>query len=107
MEYVFRWSEIPVYLRIIVAEFEPPVRLVLSQAQGPWQSFIHSVTLRRTSNGTVVSELMRFRAAPGPFERVLHGFLIQRQFRKVIDFRKRALADQLSRVVRSEALNQI
>jgi ligand-binding SRPBCC domain-containing protein len=94
MEYIFRWLEIPLYLRLIVAEYEPPVRLVLSQAQGPWQSFVHTITLRPASNGAVISERMRFRVPPGPFERVLHGWLIQRQFRKVIHFRKRALADR-------------
>jgi ligand-binding SRPBCC domain-containing protein len=97
MEYIFRWSGIPVYLRLVVTEYESPLRLVLSQAQGPWQSFCHSITLHPAGNGTVVAERMQFQAAPGVFERLMHRLVVQRQSQAVVDFRKQALSHQLSR----------
>src|SRR5258706_4793567 len=78
MEYIFRWSEIPVYLRMVVTEAEPPRQLVLSQAQGPWRSFQHSITLRPVADGTVITERLQFETAPDLFGGLLHRWVIRR-----------------------------
>lgn len=94
IEYIYRWFEIPFYLRMIVTEHSPPMRLVRTQAQGPWQSFVHSSLLRPLAGGTVVSEVLRYRAAPDLFDRLFHRLVVQRQLRGVIAFRKRALIER-------------
>jgi ligand-binding SRPBCC domain-containing protein len=107
MEYIFRWSEIPVYLRMVVTEVEPPLKLVWSQAQGPWQSFHHSMTLEPVRDGTLITERFQFETAPDLFGSLLHRWVIRRQFRDVIGFRKQALIDRLSRSVREQELDRV
>jgi hypothetical protein len=94
-EYVLRWLEIPVYLRIRVAEFEHPHRLVLEQALGPWQSFRQVFALRAVEEGTEIAETIDVRAMPGVVDHVVHRLVVARQLRAIDAFRRTALLRHL------------
>jgi hypothetical protein len=94
-EYVFRWSRFPLYLRLRVAEFEPPRRLVLAQVLGPWQRFVHTFDLRRVGDGTEIAEQGEARISPGVTEALVHRLIVARQLRAVAVFRHEALLRHL------------
>jgi hypothetical protein len=94
-EYIFRWSGFPVYLRLRVAEFEPPRRLTLEQVVGPWQSYRRAFTLRPVPGGTEIAEQDDFRGAPGPIDHLVHRLVVARQLRAIAAFRHEALVRHL------------
>ena len=95
-EYIFRWSGIPVYLRIVITDYQPYDRIVIEQVQGPWQSYRYVCMLRAVLSGTEVSERAEVRARPGLFERALHMSLVKRQTWEILVFRQKRMKRLLS-----------
>jgi hypothetical protein len=94
-EYVFRWSRFPLYLRLRVAEFEPPRRLVLAQVLGPWQRFVQTFGLRRVEDGTEIAEQGEARFSSGVIEGLVHRLIVARELRAITAFRHVALLRHL------------
>lgn len=90
-EYVVRWFDIPLYLRLVVTELEAPRRLALAQAAGPWRSYTQAFDLSVVPGGTEIVERSEFRGGPGLFERGLHRLVIRRQLREIVRHRRAAL----------------
>jgi hypothetical protein len=94
-EHTFRWSGIPVYLRIRVTAFEPPTLLVLDQVVGPWQSYRLALTFQRVPGGTEITEQEDVRAMPGFLDHLVHRLFVVRQLRAIAAFRREALLTHL------------
>jgi hypothetical protein len=94
-EYVFRWSGFPVYLRLRVTEFEPPRRLVLEQALGPFQACRRAFTLRSLQAGTAIAEQYDFRAMPGVLTGLVIRLVVARQLDEIAKFHHEALIEHL------------
>jgi hypothetical protein len=94
-EYIFRWSGIPVYVRLRVTEFEPPDRLALRQVLGPWQSYGRSFTLRRVPGGTSIAEHVDFRAMPGVLDHIVHRLVAARSLAEAAAVGRTALLRHL------------
>jgi len=94
-EFVFRWSGVPLYLLLRISEFEPPHRLVIEQALGPWREFRIAATLRSVPGGTAIVERTDVLAMPGAVDHALHRFVVARQLRAIDAFRHEALLRHL------------
>ena len=94
-EYIFRWSRIPVYLRVRVTEYDCPYRLSIDQVLGPWRRFRNVSTLRSFPGGTVIGEETDVVAMPGVVDHVVHRLKVARQLDAIDAYRHGALLRHL------------
>jgi ligand-binding SRPBCC domain-containing protein len=94
--YRMRLHGIPLTWRSLIAEWEPDVRFVDVQLQGPYSKWHHTHTFEEIPGGTRIVDRVVYRLPLGTLGRIVAGSLVDRDIVKVFRFRRERTAEILA-----------
>jgi len=98
IEYRLRLHRVPVRWRTRITAWEPPQRFVDSQVRGPYSLWEHTHTFEDDGAGTtVIEDRVRYAIPLGPLGELANRLLVQRDMRRIFDYRRDAVAREMSR----------
>jgi ligand-binding SRPBCC domain-containing protein len=80
----FRW-------RTLIEAFEPDARFIDVQTKGPYRYWRHTHEFVDTSDGTLIRDRVEYEVPFGPFGELARTLFVERQLRRVFDFRRAAI----------------
>lgn len=97
IEYRLRLHRIPVRWRTRIEAWEPPHRFVDVQVKGPYSLWEHTHTFEEDgSAATVIDDCVRYSIPLGPLGDLADRLLVQRDLRRIFDYRREAVARELA-----------
>jgi ligand-binding SRPBCC domain-containing protein len=91
IEYRLRLHRVPVSWRTRIEEWEPGVRFVDRQLEGPFAHWEHLHVFRAVDGGTLIADRVDYRMPLGPLGAVAHAVLTRRDLDRIFDFRRAAV----------------
>ena len=95
IDYLFRWLGLPMKWKTEITEYDPPAMFVDEARRSPYSFWRHKHTFRPTAEGTVVADRVEYDLPFGPLGRLVHGFTVAPQLRRIFEHRQRAIAELL------------
>lgn len=71
----------------IISSYEPPHRFVDEQLRGPYAFWHHTHTFRKTDEGTLITDDVRYSIPFSVFGIIVHRTFVRRQLSKIFSFR--------------------
>lgn len=97
IEYRLRLHRVPVRWRTRIEAWEPPVRFVDVQVQGPYSLWEHTHTFEADGpEATIIRDRVRYSIPFGPLGEIANRLLVQRDLRRIFDYRREAVARELA-----------
>jgi ligand-binding SRPBCC domain-containing protein len=93
IEYRLRLHGVALQWQSEITVWEPPFRFVDEQRKGPYRRWIHEHTFKQSSNGIEMNDIVRY-SVPGG--RLVNLLFVQRNVRRIFEYRTRKLADLFS-----------
>jgi ligand-binding SRPBCC domain-containing protein len=93
IDYRLRISGIPIRWRTRIEVWEPPVRFVDVQVQGPYASWRHTHTFDETPEGTMMRDRVEYALPFGPFGALVHRMFVARRLDDIFSFRVRVVRE--------------
>lgn len=91
IDYRLRLYGVPFRWRTLIDEFVPGVRFVDTQARGPYRSWRHTHRFTADGDATVVDDEVDYELPLGPLGRLAHTMAVERQLRRIFDYRRRVV----------------
>jgi ligand-binding SRPBCC domain-containing protein len=96
IEYRLKLHGVPVRWRTRIAAWEPPLRFVDVQLRGPYALWEHTHTFARVGERSVeIADRVRYALPLGPLGEIAHAAFVERDLRKIFDYRAPAVAEWL------------
>jgi len=93
IDYTIRWLGFPVRWKTLITDYQPPLRFVDQQIQGPYSFWHHTHTFVQKGENTEMTDEVRY-ALPFPvIGEMLHMLIVQQQLQVIFDYRARAIAE--------------
>lgn len=89
IDYKLRLHHVPIRWRTEIAVWEPPMRFVDRQLQGPYHVWVHEHTFQDQAGGTLVRDQVEYRVPGGP---LIHALLVRRDLERIFTYRREVLA---------------
>jgi ligand-binding SRPBCC domain-containing protein len=97
IEYRLRLHRVPVRWRTRIEAWEPPHRFVDIQIKGPYSLWEHTHTFEEDGPGaTVIEDRVGYSIPFGPLGELAERLLVQRDLRRIFDYRRDAVARELT-----------
>jgi ligand-binding SRPBCC domain-containing protein len=93
LDYRLRWRGLPLRWQTEITVWEPPVRFVDTQRQGPYRQWIHEHRFEAHQGGTWMADRVDYAIPGGYLEPALHGFLVGPDVRRIFEYRRRVLLE--------------
>jgi ligand-binding SRPBCC domain-containing protein len=93
IEYRLHLHGIALRWRSEITAWEPPLRFVDEQRQGPYRKWIHEHTFIQRDNGSEMRDFVRY-SVPGGW--LVNLLFVQREVRRIFEYRSRKLRDLFS-----------
>jgi ligand-binding SRPBCC domain-containing protein len=93
IDYRLRVSGIPVRWRTRIEVWEPPIRFVDVQVQGPYASWRHTHTFDEAADRTVMRDRVEYALPFGPLGALVHRLFVARQLEEIFSFRARVVKE--------------
>jgi ligand-binding SRPBCC domain-containing protein len=98
IEYRLTLHGLPISWLTRIAEWEPGVRFVDEQIQGPYKLWHHTHEFEATGDGqTLMRDTVRWAIPYGPLGEVARVLFVQRDLDRIFDFRTQEVARRLDR----------
>jgi ligand-binding SRPBCC domain-containing protein len=91
IEYVLTTHRLPVRWRTQIVDWEPGLRFVDRQVNGPFRLWEHAHTFEERHDGTLVRDTVLYRMPYGPLGEIAHRVLIGRDLERIFDYRRDAV----------------
>jgi ligand-binding SRPBCC domain-containing protein len=91
LDYRLRLHGIPIRWRTLIETWEPPVRFVDRQLEGPYELWEHTHTFAPVDGGTVVGDVVRYSIPLGPLGELAHRAFVRRDLERIFDYRHEAI----------------
>jgi ligand-binding SRPBCC domain-containing protein len=92
------WIGLPFRWRTYIREYDPPVRFIDVQVQGPYARWEHRHLFLSEDNGTTIEDRIVYRLPLGPLGRLAHAMLVKRQLEAAWTYRRQKIAELLAPV---------
>lgn len=97
IEYRLRLHRVPVRWRTRIEAWEPPRRFVDVQIKGPYSLWEHTHTFEEDGpSATVIHDRVRYSIPFGLLGEIADRLLVRRDLRRIFDYRRDAVARELS-----------
>jgi ligand-binding SRPBCC domain-containing protein len=90
IDYRLRLHGVPVRWQSVISAWEPPVRFVDEQVNGPYRRWHHEHRFESVEGGTLCRDLVDYEV-PGGW--LVDRFFVRRDLRRIFRFRQRKLAE--------------
>ena len=91
IDYTIRVLGIPMGWTSLIAEYEPPYRFVDQQVSGPYKFWHHEHTFHEIEEGTLIGDRVEYALPLGPMGRLAHRLFVEKDLRRIFDFREQAI----------------
>ena len=96
IEYRLRLHRVPVLWRTQIEAWEPPRRFIDAQVRGPYALWEHTHTFEENGpDATIIGDRVRYAIPFGPLGEIADRLLVQRDLRRIFDYRREAVAREL------------
>ncbi len=93
IDYRLKLHGFPVRWRTRIAAWEPPRRFLDVQLHGPYALWEHTHTFECLDRGSVlIGDRVRYALPLGPLGELAHAAFVERDLRRIFDYRARAVA---------------
>jgi ligand-binding SRPBCC domain-containing protein len=93
-----RWLGIPLRWRAFVREYDPPVRFLDVQLNGPYARWEHRHIFLSEADGTTVEDRIVYRLPLGALGKLAHALFVHRQLEAMWNYRRRKISELLAPV---------
>jgi len=93
LRYRLRVRGIPVYWRTEIRLWEPPVRFVDVERQGPYRLWHHTHGFETRDGGTRMTDVVRYRLPFGPLGTLMNALIVRNDVEKIFDYRHRRIQE--------------
>ena len=76
--------------------WEPPHHFLDHQVRGPYRIWEHTHTFEAVEGGTLIADRIRYAIPYGPLGALAHVTFLQRDLRRIFDYRRDAVAALLA-----------
>lgn len=97
IDYQIRLLGIPLNWRTQIETWEPPHRFSDVQLKGPYKLWHHTHEFVAVSDGTLMTDRVRYQMPAGPLGRVVHAVWTQRTLAKIFDYRFQKIEELLGK----------
>jgi ligand-binding SRPBCC domain-containing protein len=87
IDYRLRLAGAPIRWRTRIRCWEPPVRFVDVQEQGPYALWEHTHLFREIGAGVLMTDVVRYGLALGPVGALAHALVIRASLSSIFDYR--------------------
>jgi ligand-binding SRPBCC domain-containing protein len=95
LEYSLVLHRFPIRWTTEVRIWEPPRHFVDFQVRGPYRMWEHTHTFEPVDGGTLIVDRVRYAIPYGPLGALAHVTFVQRDLRRIFDYRRDAVAVQV------------
>ena len=92
IHYRLAWHGMPIAWTSRIEEWLPPCRFVDLQLKGPYRLWHHTHSFEARHGGTLISDTVRYAVPFGTMGDFCAGWLVQRDVKRIFDYRARAIA---------------
>ncbi len=92
IDYRLRLHGLPIRWRTEITQWEPPYRFADNQLHGPYRRWFHEHIFEETSAGTQMTDRVTYRVPGSIFEPLIHDYFVERDLRRIFDYRAEQLA---------------
>jgi ligand-binding SRPBCC domain-containing protein len=92
IDYRIRLAGVPLRWRTLIAEWDPPHGFVDLQEHGPYALWEHTHRFAPYGEGTLMTDVVRYRLPFGIVGRALHGLSVKPALADIFDYRYRKIA---------------
>ena len=92
-----RWFGIPQRWETVIEEYDPPHGFVDRQAKGPYKSWRHRHSFEEAPGGTLMRDHVVYELPFGLLGLLSHRLLVERQLRRIFDYRGRRIRKLFSK----------
>lgn len=93
IDYRIRLFGIPMTWRTRIEDFEPDVRFVDVQLQGPYRVWRHTHTFVEIPGGTEVRDRVEYALPFGPLGTLAHALVVRHTLKRIFDYRQCVMSD--------------
>jgi ligand-binding SRPBCC domain-containing protein len=97
IDYRLKLHGVPVRWRTRIQAWEPPLRFVDVQVEGPYRLWEHAHGFEPAEGGTLIRDLVRYALPLGPLGLLAHRLFVRRDVERIFDYRREAVAERLGR----------
>jgi ligand-binding SRPBCC domain-containing protein len=90
LDYRLRLHGLPIRWRTAITAWNPPHRFVDEQLRGPYRRWVHEHTFEEIPGGTRATDRVRYAV---PFGRLANQLLVERDLRRVFEYRNRKIQE--------------
>ena len=99
IEYQLRLAGVPVRWRTVIREWKPNESFVDEQERGPYALWRHEHRFAAVGEGTLMTDIVRYRLPLGPLGRIAHVVAVKAALATIFDHRFARMFQQLRRRV--------
>ena len=93
IDYTIRLYRIPIRWQTAITRWNPPHSFVDTQLREPYAKWVHSHRFTEHNGGTTVHDRVAYALPLGPLG-IIASPLVQRQLRRIFDYRSQAMLDR-------------
>lgn len=90
-DYAIKWLGLSMKWRSRISKYDPPLEFVDEQVIGPYHTWHHRHTFRKTTGGVIVGDDLEYSLPLGPLGALAQKALVRRQLLEIFRFRQLAL----------------
>lgn len=91
LRYSLNLHGIPVYWRTEIRRWEPPLRFIDVQRQGPYRLWHHTHRFEAVNGGTRMRDVVRYRLPFGVIGTWVNGLFVRRDVERIFDYRQQRI----------------
>lgn len=91
IEYRIRWFGLPIRWKSLISDYQPPLRFVDQQTEGPYALWRHAHEFTATANGTRVLDEVHYVLPMGALGNLAHALVVGNQLKEIFRHRQRTL----------------
>lgn len=96
IDYALRLRGVPIRWRSEIPVWEPPTRFVDRQVRGPYALWHHEHRFEEVPGGTLVIDEVEYRLPLGALGMIANAVLVQRDLRRIFEYRRARIAEQFA-----------
>lgn len=97
LDYKLKLHRVPIRWTTLIEIWEPPLRFVDSQANGPYSLWEHTHLFEQDGDGaTIIRDRVRYALPLGPLGAIAQRLFVRRDLERIFNYRRDAVAERIA-----------